>query len=411
MSNAPKYIIYKCNVCDRQAELLLDGRRPDPLRCNITQDCRGKFIRIGERSAREFLFTPLVPGLSDYVPRGTSIVPAPQLTVPNPIAIFSGAGTGLLALSVVRRAVVGPNALFSVIDQSNTSVLLETLSSSFITPVNSTVRAVLFEISTELLTANKYTYVVAGPVAIVSGQDDSSESRNLRFTVVNNIAVYVNGVELASTAYDRTVDDQITFTPTIYDSNNVVEVFVYQDLSAAINNSKQIVLEFRSLVPTIPADATFRELDCWGNLGATIINNVERFILFCTDLSKLDPSKSYGVAYFETTSSINVVHKIKNSEIFILLGKEPFAFRDKELYAYLTGTSLIDQQSVITYKESAATGSLLLTVDDSAITQIFNPIRISRQLLGIQNAVITGVPGTALEGTENLSPKYILGPV
>ena len=412
MSYAPKYIVYKCSVCARQTELVLDGGRPDPIRCNITDKCRGKFSRVGERSVREFLFTPLVPGLSDYIPRGSTIIPAPQLTVPNPITVFTASGSGIIALAAVHRSIVGTQAIFSIINETDVSAPIESRATSVINPQSSTVRAVLFEISPALLTASKYTYVFSGPVSIVSGQDSSPESKSLRFTTVNNITVYVNGVELDPSNYDRTVDNQITMTPTIFDSNNVVEIFVYKDLTSAIDNSKQVVLEFKSLVPTISTDAALRELDCWGDYSGTLIDSVERFTLFCTDLTELNVNKSYGVAYFEATDTNNTVHKLKSSDVYMLLGKEPFAFRDKELYAYLTGASLVTDQSVLTYKESSASGSLFLTVDETAITQVFNPIILSRVIETIQETAetATAIPGTPLAGSENLHQKYILGP-
>lgn len=420
-----KYIIYKCDVCSRQTELELDGNRPDPLRCNITENCRGKFSRVGGRSVREFLFTPIVPGLSDYIPRGTVINPAPQLVVPNPITVFTASGTGIIALSGVQRSststpIVGYPAghtEFSIKkdDIPGTKIVIENAPIATINPQTSSIRAVLFEISSELLTSSKYTYVIAGPASIVSGQDNSPESKNLRFTEANKIVVYANGIELiyedtpsGRKDYDRRVDNQITFTPTIYDSNNVIEVFVYKDISVAIGNSKQVVLEFNSLVPTIVDSAALRELDCWGNYSSVKINSIERFTLFCTDLSQLNINKSYGLAYFEVTSIDSTIHRVKSSEVFILLGKEPFAFRDKELYAYLSGTSLVDLQSILTYKQSAASGELLLSVDETSITQVFNPLILTNPIETLNS--ITTV-STSLPGSENLNQKYILGPV
>ena len=434
MTTAPRYIVYKCNVCSRLTELVLDGDRPDPNRCNITEKCRGKLDRVGKRSVREFLFTPLVPGLQDFIPRGTAIIPAPQLTIPNPITVFTANGTGMIAMSIVRLE-VGSQAEFRSIDSTDSHFILETQPISYIPltnivnniPRTAVVRAVLYEISPELLTSNIYIYSSTGPVSIVRGRDNSPESKNLRFSnapITNRITVYVNGIELTQTVfdtngvvltpgdYDRSVDNQITFTPTIYDSNNVVEVFVYQDLSVAIVKSKQVTLEFRSLVPTISTDNSLRELNCWGNYSSSMIGEIERYTLFCTDLTKLNIDKNYRVAYFETTDENGIIHRIKSSEVFILLGKEPFAFRDKELHAYLTGGSLIDLQIILTYKESPASGELYLSVDETAIIQVYNQIIPLKLISMIQTtATSTAVPGTPLVGSENLSQKYILGPV
>lgn len=408
-----KYIVFKCDVCERETELALDGRRPDPLRCNITLNCRGKFSRIGDRTSREFLFTPLVSGLSDFIPRGTEIIPAPQLSVPNPITIFTASGDGIVTMSVIRRDVVGADAIFSVIDENDNSFTIESHPSIVVIPITSLVRMVLFEISPELLVYKKYIYSLSNSVQIVNGIDDSPEGQNLRFGVSNQIAVYVNGILLDPSAYDRSVDNQITFTPIILETNNIVEVFVYNDLLSSIDNSKKVSLEFRSLRTQIPADLALRELTCWGNYGAVSVDSQERMLLFCTDLSNLNRNKSYGVSHFEITSTISgTTRKIKTSEVFIVLGREPFSFRDKELYAYLAGTSLVDLQSILTYKESLASGDIFLTVDDSVITQVYNPIRVSKKIIAITTLTTdAAASGTALEGTEKLKPKYIIGPV
>lgn len=410
MSYALKYVVYQCDVCKRETELVLNGNRPDPIRCNITQKCRGKFNRVGERSAREFLFTPLVPGLPDFIPRGTTINPAPKLTVPNPITVFTAAGDGIVALAGIHRRLYTNGWSDWYVKEKDTGEEIVLESNTFVEPQISEIRAVLFEISAELLTTSKYIYEVLGPVTIVGGRDSSPESKSLRFTSANNITVYVNGIQLADSQFDRTVNDQITFTPVIFDSNNLVEVFVYQDFSTAVNYSVHVPLTFKPLVSTNTTGALLREEDCWGNYFGTNIDSIPRYTLFCTDLGKLNLNKSYGVKQFEVTDENNIARIVDSSDVFILLGKEPFSFRDKELYAYLTGTSLVDQQSVMNYKQSQASGGLYLSVDSSAITQVYNPIGLVESIKTIQATVSTTIPGTPLAGSENLDQKYILGP-
>lgn len=432
MTTSPKYIVYKCNVCNRQTEIVLDGERPDPSRCNITEKCRGKLTRIGERLVRKFLFSPIVPGLKDFVPRGTAIIPAPQYTVPNPITVFTASGTGILAMSVLHRNVAGGMSEFSSTDDTGIGFIVERQNTSVLTPQTTTIRAVMYEISSNLLTAQKYIYYINGPVAIVEGRDNSPEGRNIRFSTSNSITVYVNGVKLDSSAYDRTIDNQITFSPVIYDSNNVVEVFVYQDLTEAIADdfdndavngidndndlddqlqNDKVILEFKSLLPSNSTDLALRNLNCWGNYSTVIINDVERFTLFCTDLTKLNVNKSYGIGYFQVTDVDGNERKISGSDVFILLGKEPFSFRDKELYAYVAGTSLVNLQSILTYKQSPASGILYLTVDETAVTQVFNQITPTQLISSVQELTTIVDPATPLAGSENLTPKYILGPV
>ena len=405
------YIVYRCDVCDRELEVELDSKRPDPIRCNITFGCRGKLSRIGVRSAKRFLSTPPVPGLRDFIPRGTQTVATSPAVTLNPITIFTASGDGIITMSLLRVSTSGGTTAFSTYDVNNVAVQIENISSSYQLSLTSKIQMVLFEISPELLISNKYIYVISGPVQIVSGQDDSPEGHNLRFTSANQLSVFVNGIKLDASAYDRSVNDQITFTPEIYDTNNVVEVFVYKDLTSAISTSSHVTLEFKSLVPSIAADLALRNLNCWGDYGSTVIDGVERVNLFCTDLSGLNQDKSYGVAWVLATSAIDAsIHTVRPDEIFILLGREPFAFSDKELHAYLTGDTLITGQAVMSYKQSQATGLLQLSVNDSMITQVYDPIKTARRISQTTLTSATTVPGTALEGTEQLKPKYIVGP-
>lgn len=69
------YIIYKCDTCARETERQQDPRRPDPLRCTITLNCRGKMARSGERGAKKFLFPSTTTSLIDWRERGTIVDP------------------------------------------------------------------------------------------------------------------------------------------------------------------------------------------------------------------------------------------------------------------------------------------------------------------------------------------------
>lgn len=485
--NSSKYVVYKCGICHRETEILLDPRRPDPVRCNITLNCRGKFEKIGDRSVREFLFTPIVPGLSDFIPRGTNITQTAKQSKPNPITIFSADSDAVIAITGVRRTVVDGKTYFYAKDSKNENFVLE-VTGEYIEPHRSNIQMVLYEISPELLTTSKYTYIINGPVQFIDGRDNSPDGKNLRFNEFNNLVIYVNGVIIEESQYDKSINNQITFTPAIYSpGTNVVEIFISHDsakyvyefngpiiqigeteksldntilqfnelnqiaiyvngelrdsstynrnnnnrivfdppINAAgktvveilvsqdisVSGSKPIILTFNSLTPTIPSNIDIRKMSCWGDYGATVINNEERFILYCSDLSNLRADKIYGVARFQSFATNNETRTLNPSELFILLGREPFSYRDKELYAYINGNTLVQNQSILTYKISRASGMSFLTVDESAITQTYNQIVPSRKINSITEPEVSSIGGTALEGTENLTPKYILGPI
>lgn len=403
-----RFTIYECDVCKREIEVQLDGTRPDPSRCNITLKCRGHLKRQGERSTKKFLFTPIVAGLEDYVPRGTPETVNQPVSSTKQISIFTAGGTGMLTAAVLKRKVAGFTATFYVVDENGLDFDLESKPTSFTTPVDSKVTMQLFEITPELLAFKKYTYVINGNVQLVRGGDDSPEGRNLRFNVNNKLRVFVNGVELIPTQYDRTIDDQITLTPLINGVNNVIEILVYNDIDTVIDAATLIPVTFEALLPTNPTDLAFRELNCWGNFGGVTIDAIPRYTLFFTGIT-LDPEKTYGVARIEATSEADETRTIRASEFNLMLGHEPFANQDKELNAYLTGSELIDNDATISYLRSPATGALVLSVDETNLKQLFIPLVPFLRIAAAESGNLQGGTETAQE-SEAIQHQYILGP-
>lgn len=410
MSTLQKFIVFKCDTCARETEITLDGRRPDPLRCNITAKCRGKLERQGERTAKRFLFTPTVVGLEDFVPRGTVATPATSIAVEKRIPIFTAGGEGMIAAAVIRKKVISGQAIYYVFDENGAEFVLETLSLSQTLPVDCKVTLKLFELTPSLLNFKKYTYTFASNAQLIQGQDNTPEGHNLRFNTSNRVRVFANGIELSASEFDRTIDNQITLTPAITATNTVIEVIVYNDIDEVIDEDELIDLEFESLTPTIPAELALRALNCWGNYGAATINNTIRYTLFCSDLT-VDPEKTYGVARIVATASNGDEAIVRPNEFFILLGREPFAVQDKELFAYVTGTSLVVDDAILIYKQSSASGALELAVEETNITQVFDSIVPHLKIEAAETNNVQGAAETELsKGTELLNRRFILGP-
>lgn len=406
MSTLPKFTIYRCDVCDRDTEIQLDGNRPAPIRCNITLKCRGKLQKTGERSSKKFLFTPLVAGLQDYVPRGTAVTAPLAEATSTPFPIFTG--EMMIAASVLRRKVVGSNSVFYTITPVGDEIQLETQSSIYLLPLNTTITLQLFEITPELLQFKKYTYLFNSTAQLIIGADDSPEGRNLRFNSSNKLKVYANGVELQASQFDKSIADQITLTPAVTGTNNVIEVLVYDDIDILLSTATFIPITMRSLTPTVAADLALRNLNCWGNFRSAEIGGTDRIIMFATDFSLLDSDKSYGVARIEASSAtLTSPVEVRPSEFKLLIGREPFAIQDKERFAYLDGTTLIDGDAVLSYNRSTGTGALELTVDVSELTQIYNTIIGRNRVTQADNTL--NAAETAL-GITPLRKKYILGP-
>src|SRR4051812_21628379 len=104
------YVVYKCDTCKRETEIILDGRRPDPTRCNITLRCRGKLSRSGQHSVKKHLFTPIVSGLTDYVPRGAQVAAAQAVVEDAQVSLLTGRDAPGLTLLGLKRRVVDDSA-------------------------------------------------------------------------------------------------------------------------------------------------------------------------------------------------------------------------------------------------------------------------------------------------------------
>lgn len=403
-----KYIIYECSICKRQTQILLDGKRPDPIRCNITQSCRGILSKIGDISNRKTFFTPIVPGLIDFTPRGFPILDLETTVEANSIIISTAANNSVLTLALLQKETIGNDTTFFTFNQNNTRIDIETVINSN-EPVNSIIKLALFEVTTDILQFKKYTYVITGNVQLIRGPDDSIDNKNLRFTQNNEIKVFVNGIELNSSEFDSSINDQIIFTPEIIDTNNVVEVLVFNNITTNITESDLIFLEFKPLKPNVLDELIIRNTACWGDIFDVEINSIERTLLFCTNTSVLNPTKTYGVSRLEVTSNLtNLTNTIKNSEAFILLGQEPYNFKDKFLHVYLNGDNLILNQAILIYKRSEATGQLEISTKETNLTNIFNPIKITNKV--INSKLISSVNEETTNASTEISTNYILGP-
>ena len=392
MSTQNSFILYKCDTCNRTTEIKSDGIRPDPTRCNITYKCRGKLQRVGQSSIKKFLFTPPVEGLQDYIPRGSKTASVIETSEDSRVSIFSG-GNGSLAIAALKFA----SGIYSVISKTGSEIQIPIEDLSDIK-----LKLTLFKISPSLLEYKKYTYHVAGNLQVVQGMDDSADSKNLRFTSSNEIRVFVNGIEMSSTSYDRSVNDIITFTPAIFETNNVVDILVYTDISAVASVSEKVDVEFRHLTPTVDEDRSFLINNCWGDVRRISVYGDEKALLFCTNTSVFVKDFRYGF-HSASLSLSGVNYQLSTSELLFLIGKPPYTAYDRELYAYLNCEKLED--TILEYSQDINTGLIELSVSESDITQI------TRALIPTQKAELILEESTEIVSQTNFKHQYILGPV
>ena len=401
MSTLNKFVIYKCDTCNRKTEILIDGNRPDPVRCNITYKCRGKLQRIGESSTKKFLFTPPIAGLQDYIPRGTSLPSSVLSEDDELISLFTGGGSGMLTMALPTKSTALDHT-FEVLDSSgNVFALDDTPELTSVSPKVSA-NMILYKISPDLLQFKRYSYIVSGVVQVVRGIDDSPNANSLKFSSSNRVRVFINGVELDASNFDRSVDDLITFTPAIYESNNVVDVIVYNNISSS-SGLESIKLQFRPLSTTVSAELALLCANAWGDSKGVTIDGTDRYLMHCSDLSELSTDFSYGVSAVEVTTATET-RVVSPSEVALLFGISPFLTQDKDLYSYLGGPSLIDSSNVLSYGQNQNSGITELSVKDSILTHLARPLAP----FGITK--IGSVSSGTVVSQQTKKHQYILGP-
>lgn len=418
MSNliSPKYVIFNCNVCNRQTQIPLDGRRPDPYHCNITSKCKGNLIRQGERFTKEFLLTAPVTGLVDYIPRGTKIPEANMVEKDDVYSISTSNEVGVLVLAGLKSKISanGANRQFFVQDQNSQDFIIEQRANTETLPVSSSITFVLYEIPQVLLEAKKYLYYRQNFIPYILGSDDSVTHINLRFNADNDITIYVNGIKLDSDKFDRSVDNKITFTPMITDSNNVVEIIVSNKTNVVIteNSTNLVRLVFNPLQESISDDLEIRSNNAWGDCAGAVVNETDYILLYCTDNEKLLPSKQYSIAWVEASSPTET-KRLNAEQQFILLGHKPFLFDDKETYAYIKVSNLVNTTNFLSYDVFYQGGDRELTVFKEAITQIYNPITTILPISVTQGTMVNleyESKNQIFIGTENLKRSFVIGP-
>jgi hypothetical protein len=378
----------------------------------------------------------------------------------------------MLSIATLTREVSSPgNHTYSVLDTNGNQVIVDQQPDTTHLAQNVKIRLNIFPISPSVLQFTSYTYLKTGSVQLISGPDDSPNSVTLRFTAANNISVLSNGIELAPSEYDRSVLDQITFTPAIYEFNNIINIIVYNDLVTNVDVNNLINLEFKVIDPNVnvfdPNNPSITSLsilneNSWGNYNAVDIpNRGIHYNMHCTDLSALISDVTYGVkgAQVEygsinagsfiigetyiitfvgdsltgtdfislgasdnnigtiftatgtgspsTTGTAAHIIDIKPSEVNLLIAKDPYSFKDKELNVYLNGDSF-DQTFSFIFGQDQLTGVYKLTALQSNFIQLLHPLIPTDQInSSVFDSQSTNGASTATSSIKNL---YIIGP-
>jgi hypothetical protein len=372
----------------------------------ITAKCKGKLKLTGSRIGFQPKLTPTVTGLDDWVQRGSSASSSGTSSTTSTASITDFGGSGGLTLACVKYADNGTVRKFYAETVDGAQALLTVGSTSAVIPAV-TVKATLYPLTPDVLVYRHYTYTSKTAISILEGPDDSTSQASLRFTSSNIIKIYVNGVPLSSSAYDRSVANKITLTPQLLSSNLIVDVFVYNDIKTAFDTSAAIELEFTALSATTAAGLSLRNTCGWGNV-VSINAGTPQILLSCTDLTGLDKNKSYGVAYFTAVDTAGVTVKLSGDGMKLLLSQAPHAFNDKLLTRYLSCADLLNN-GVLAFAQNTLTGTYELCVTEDLITKTFEQITINTKLTSAE--LTNTLASTVTKQATTAAPvAYILGP-
>lgn len=405
------FTVFQCDVCKRQIELENNSERPDPRRCIITNKCTGHLLRVAGRNSRSELFPPVVIGLQDYIQRGSNLA---QRAVLQPVetANLLTADDQMTMGGVLKREfpVSSGNYFWAASDSDDVVVDLEATTLAADVPTSAVkIRIQLFELTPSILNYRQYTYNRGTGIQAVRGSDDTPDHRVLRFVTTDRVEVFVNGIQLTETQFDRTVDDVVTFTPLLTDSSNVIQAFVFQDIDVLISNATLIPINFSVLNPDVLADIEQRSVNAWGDVLSVAPIVSTRMLMFSENLGDLTPGKQYGVARVDLVGPlIPAGTEAKASDLRIVLATDPFAFEDKNLYSTISLFTLIDEDAALQFTQDISSGKLSLTVAESLVTTTFERFEIieyvDSELLTNANQDETSNVATPIE-----SP-FILGP-
>lgn len=448
-----KITVFQCDTCKRQIELELDDNRPYPSRCAITYKCPGLYNKVGEKNSRSTLFPPIVYGLQDYIPRGSTITVIPDDPANPLVSILAGTNQLVLAASskeTIQSADAIPTYDNWAVENVNSAVTpLFLYAPDVANPTNTSppkhpgldnvLLLELYQLDIQSTAFTEYYFLRPGPISQISGSDDSTTHSVLRFnggdnlndTNLDNITVFVNGVEVPrinsaeateTGKYFMSVisgsgEHSIKFVPTLVSTSNVIKIYVYKKPALLTDPTKIITLVFRGQ----PDNAVSRSSNSWGDTTRVTIDYqlsssgvIDRFLYTCNNFETLPASPSlilnnrYLVKDVKAIRSTGAIVQLDPDDIHLLFGQSPYSFVDK--VADLT----------LNMKEA-------INADSSTILQFnedeFGNINIYTELNNLSNMVddVKGVEfvdtsilvnsGASIVNQEDtiISSKYIIG--
>jgi hypothetical protein len=228
-----------------------------------------------------------------------------------------------------------------------------------------------FNLAIELLapenkTFSEFNYTRGQGVDYVSGPDNSALQSALRFSQTDDISVYINGVKLTPSAYDRTVNNRIKFNSKLVDEYNTIKVVVFSRPKL-----ERRLLAFKKVYDFCGTDSA------WQN-----VTTVERYdsgpmptqytVFYCDDFSGIRQNATFVVA---ADQSIENPSKVTPDNWFALLSKDPHTSYDRDVDYIIDIKKLIADKTQILF-EIDSKGRISFTVADTALSTVFPRLRV-----------------------------------
>ena len=197
------YITYKCNKCARTLDVRQDNLRVFINNCTITQHCQGKLSPISAQRMRSVVAASVDNALTNWTPSNQSV--AFQQV---PTFEYLNTGAEVITLAVLEDGFMPTN--FSM----------------------------AFNISSSVSDYLEYNYSLTFFTQII-GVDLNSNT--LRFTNVDNVLVYINGVLQDATTYSLVYNATVGYAITLQSAiiqTSAVRIIVYSPV--AIHNTNAI---------------------------------------------------------------------------------------------------------------------------------------------------------------------------
>ncbi len=358
------FITYKCTVCGRTKDIQQDNTRAFINQCIITKGCTGTLYKIGETSVATT--TPLVEGLVDWTPRGTTIVPAAKDAVAENVDIIS---SSLGAITLATPEVLTANQL------------VMTLTQRLVTDTSVT----------------DYLVQLASDTTIVSGKD--SKGRIIRFDQAaidsGRVTVFVNGVqrEMGTTA----LDFQLLPNTVIFNSIVAAGSKVVINVFAAIQTRDHTL----SLVRNTSLDS---DTTAWSNVGYVLSLSNEGLTNLYT-YTALSTSGLPNNAVFKLSSVTADGAPIPLTSTVILLATPPYENVDRVMSSTLKLSNLTGDFSLQT---TGDTGTLQTSSDN--ISPVYPSYRLAPTVGSVAGSLINAerTPTSTSTSQEVDYPSYVI---